>query len=388
MHKLKILFIAGWYPTKQCPVGGVFVKEHAKAAAIYNDITVLYAEASISLQGKRCDISDVVEDGIRTIRIRYPKTRIPKTHTLIYVWHILRAFRKLLKDGWRPDIIHAHVYSAGEPALIIGKLFRIPVVVTEHFTNFATHSLTPRQEKKARFAMSRAEVILPVSEDLKESICNYYGIKNRFRVIPNVVNTRVFFPSGFRSKNINHDRKKRMLCVCILTPRKGIDYLLESLSQLKEKRQDFVLDIVGDGPNRKAYEELVRNLGLSDTVTFHGRQPEVANFMRRCDFFVLPSLYENFGVVYIEAMACGKPVIGTNAGGPKEIISEETGILVPPKDTNALAEAIDCMLDHYQNYSPHEISQYVKERYSYEAVGKKLDSIYREIVTNKTKSRQ
>jgi len=102
--------------------------------------------------------------------------------------------------------------------------------------------------------------------------------------------------------------------------------------------------------------------------------------MRNCDFFVLPSLYENFGVVYIEAMACGKPVIGTNAGGPVEIINKETGILVPPKDQESLINAINYMLDHYQEYSSEKISRYAKENFNYEVVGKKIDEIYRRAI--------
>lgn len=159
---------------------------------------------------------------------------------------------------------------------------------------------------------------------------------------------------------------------------------IKSLYQLKQKRKDFTLDIVvGDGLNRKEYEELTKKLDLDKIIKFYRRQPEVViSFMRNCDFFVLPSLYENFGVVYIEAMACGKPVIGTSAGGPKEIITKETGILVPPKHIDSLTDAIDYMLDHYQDNLPEKISQYAKENFSYEVVGEKINKIYRRLVYN------
>ena len=87
-------------------------------------------------------------------------------------------------------------------------------------------------------------------------------------------------------------------------------------------------------------------------------------------------------MVYIEAIACGKPVIDTTAGGPKEFITKETGILAPPKDVDALIEAIDYMLDHYQDYSPEKISQYANDNFSFEVVGKKLDDIYRDVVVS------
>jgi len=378
--KLNVLFLPAWYPSKKTPVAGIFIQEYAKAGSLYNDVVVLYRE---ELNGKLKKMWEVVtdkkEDGIRTIRIRQKKYPVPKTSFFIYLYSIWKILKKLLREGWKPDIIHAYIYNAGVPAVIIGRKYKIPVVITELATRVAIHSLPILGRTKLRFAMNRASVILPISNDLRGAIENYYGVKNRFQVIPCVVNTEVFYPVLKKNKS----DKKRILSVCILGPRKGIFYLLKALSQLMKKRQDFALDIVGHGPSRKELEELARNLGLDEIVKFHGRQPEVASFMRNCDFFVLPSLYENFGVVYIEAMACGKPVIGTAAGGPKEIITKETGILVPPKNINELTKAIDYMLEHHQDYLPEKISQYAKDKFSHEEVGKQLDRVYHEIVSEK-----
>lgn len=379
-RKLRVLFLPAWYPTEENPVAGIFIKEHAKAVSLYNDVIVLYSEETgEGVKGLSETISDKIEGGIRTIRIKHKKSPLPKTSFFIYIWSIFAAFKKLLKEGWAPDIIHAHVYSAGVPAVILGSLYNIPGVITEHYTNFATLSLTSMERRKAIFAMRKARIILPVSDDLRKAIQDHYGVKNSFYVIPNVVNTEIFYPLLSEVTSENHS-KKRMLLVAILTPRKGVSYLLEALSQIKNKRQDFYLDIVGDGPNRQEYEKMAKRMGLNGMVKFHGRLPEIDSFMKRCDFFVLPSLYENFGVVYIEAMACGKPVIATNAGGAKEIINEEVGLLVPPKDVNTLIEAVDYMLDHYQEYSSEKIAQYVKDKFSYLVVGKKLDDIYTRII--------
>jgi len=237
---------------------------------------------------------------------------------------------------------------------------------------------------RLRFAMNRAQAILPVSHDLGGAIKDYYGIKKRIHVVPNVVDTEVFHPSAFPAKPTNRGKKK-MLLVAVLQPRKGIPDLLKALKQISSQRQDFVLDVVGDGPNRSEYEQLAKDLGLNNMVKFHGRQAEIVEFIRECDFFVLPSLYENFGVVYIEAMACGKPVIATNAGGPREIVNKDVGILVPPKDVKALKEAIEYMLDNYQNYSPERIARYAKENFGYVAVGQMLDRIYKSLSKEKEK---
>ena len=114
-------------------------------------------------------------------------------------------------------------------------------------------------------------------------------------------------------------------------------------------------------------------------VIFHGTKAkqEVVECMRQCDFLVSPSLFETFGVVIIETLACGKPVIATRSGGPEEILNKETGILVPQKDIDALANAIDYMLSHHGEYSSEKIARYAHEKFSFQAVGHALDEIYR-----------
>lgn len=419
-YRLKVLFLPAWYPSEVNPVAGIFVREHAKAASLYNDIVVLYAYAGLLPQLKGLyRVSDELEDGIRTIRVRchgisaYVNKLIPnrlrKTtkkqsgtqpssesggkvkltrlwriparmiSSLLYSYYlgIFAGFRRLVLEGWKPDVIHAHVFTAGVPAVILGKIYNIPVVINERWSGFPLGELTLFNRIRARFAMNRAELILPTSDYLGKHI-EAYGIKNKFRVVPNVINPEIFHPLTSPNRR-EEDEPKKLLSVTRLVPVKGVPYLLEALRKIKDKRDDFTLDIVGYGVNRGEYEDLAKKLGLGGVVTFHGLKlkAEVAKFMQRCDFFVQPSLQETFGVVYIEAMACGKPVIATSVGGPRETVNDDTGILVSPKDTEALKEAIEYMLDNYQNYSPEKIAQYANERFSYETVGSMLNAVYR-----------
>lgn len=378
--RLKILFIAGWYPSKSNRVYGTFIKEHAKAVSLYNDVIVIYSEGIKRLINKLFKVEDNVEDGIRTLRLCYRKSPITKTTYFIYLWSMFEIFRKLRRTGWKPDIIHAHVFLAGVPAVILGKIYKIPVVITEHWSGFPRHMLGKLDLVKARFALNRAKIVLPVSKNLESSIKSY-GINNRFEVIYNVADIHTFYPS--LKKDVN--KIKKILLIASLLPVKGIPYLLQSLAQLKQKRQNFSLEIVGDGPNREEYEKLTMEFGLVKEVKFTGlkSKSEIAEFMRNSDFFVLPSLWENLPCVLIEAMASGLPIIASNVGGIPEILNKENSILIPPKDINALASAIDYMLDHYQEYSSDKISQYAKEKFSYETVGLKLDKIYNRILYEK-----
>jgi glycosyltransferase involved in cell wall biosynthesis len=402
--QLKILFIPAWYPSINSPSYCIFMREYARAAAISNEVIILYSEAANSFDS---GISNGFEDGIRVIRVKYGgiyaglrkilgiaknKTQISKPlarrasstakilsypqeiiANILCYWSILLAFWKLYRNGWKPDIIHAHVYTSGVPAILIGKIYKIPVIITEHFSGILVHTLNRLERMKLRFAMNNANAILPVSQMLGDALKDFYGIKTKTIVVPNTVNVKRFCLVDNRDKQRN---KTKILTVCDLIPLKGINYLLEALSQIRESRRGFFLDIVGDGPQRVEYEMLVNQKGLNDFVKFHGMQLRVEDFMKECDFFVSPSLYETFGVVIIEAMACGKPVIATNLGGQKEIISKETGILIPPQNVEALKKAIDYMLDHHGNYSEERIRNRIICNYSYAAVGALLDEIY------------
>ena len=121
-RKLRILFLPAWYPSEEHPVAGVFIREHAQAASLHNDVVVLYSEETgQGLKGLSKTISDKIEDGIRTIRIKHKKSPIPKASLFIYIWSIFAPFRWLLKEGWMPDVIHAHVFRAGLPAVILAR---------------------------------------------------------------------------------------------------------------------------------------------------------------------------------------------------------------------------------------------------------------------------
>lgn len=379
--RLKILFLAGWYPTEDNPIGGIYIKEHSLAASLYNEVTVLFGYDSPESFRGLYQIQEVMEDEIKIIKIRYSPSLISRIvffRYLFYLWSIFKCFWHLQKKGYKPDVIHSHIFFTALPAVILGKLYRIPVVVTEHWSSFFTKSLSWRSRWIARFGMGRANMILPVSKALQERI-ESYGIKNKFCIVPNTVNTKIFYPLDKDPRFL--DQTKKILIVGGLTPIKGGSYLIYALAKVKEKRNDFVLDMVGEGPLRKEYETLSDTLGLREVIKFHGLKPkqEVAQFMRKCDFLVLPSLWESLGCTLIEALACGKPVIASAVGGVKEIVNPEVGILVPPQDIEALAQAIEIMLDKYPGYAADKLAQYAEERFGYHAIGLHLTQIYREV---------
>jgi len=378
---MHILFITSWYPSGKNPVSGVFVKELAKAASLYDDIIVLHALAD-KIKGIY-EISDNREDDIRVVRVKYKMSGTSFVSYLLYMISIFIAFIRIRKEYL--DLIHAHVYfPAGIMAIILGKIFKLPVIIEEHaeiVDKYRQYNVWKKLKdfvrvKLAKFTLNKAQLLVIVSKSLQEHI-ESFGIKSRCKIVPNVVNMRFFSQTPK-----NKDGKKRIIFIGILTPRKGIPYLLDAIKIVISKRKDFFLDIVGNGPFIGDYKRMAEELDITEVVKFHGKITDVKKLklLQTSDFMVLPSLYESFGVVLIEAMACGKPVITTLSGGQKEFVNKDNGILVPPKDSEALAEAIDYMLDHYSDYSPEKISRYVLERFSPKVVGRQLHETYLEVI--------
>jgi glycosyltransferase involved in cell wall biosynthesis len=380
LRRLSVLLIPWWYPSEEDPILGRFVREHAEAISLCSDVVVLYSSlASKPIQGLYQIRSDALEDGIRTIRVSYRRSPIPRTTFFMYILSVLGGHKHLVESGFRADVFHAHEFGAGVAAVLLGTIKRRPSLITEHWSGFPRHLLRPSDHVLARFAFGRADIVCPVSENLKQHI-EAYGIAGTFRVIPNPVNTALFYPGPPRKPW--KDGKKHILFVGMLIPIKGLHHLLEALGHLKSKRDDFVLDVVGDGPDRAQNERLARNLGLDRLVRFHGTMTseEVAEFMRRSEFLVSPSLWETMGVALIEAMACGKPVIASDVGGVRETVAPESGVLVNPADVDALSEAIVFFLDECHGYSPEGISQVARSRYAFGVIGAEYSRVYRRLI--------
>ncbi|MBU1148816.1 glycosyltransferase, partial [Patescibacteria group bacterium] len=286
--------------------------------------------------------------------------------------------KNLSKQGWKPDIIHANIHSAGLPSVILGKWFKVPVVITIHSSAFPRQLLAKIDKMLARIALNRVKLILPVSNRLLQSL-KTYGIKNKFIILPNTYNPEIFYQQKTTNQFLN---TKKILMVASLIPIKGIPYVLDAISKLKVKRTDFELDIISDGSYKTEYINLVKKYKIEKLVRFlgHKNKFEVADYMRKCQFFVLCSLWENLPCVLIEAMACGKPILATDVGGINELVNDNQGILIPSKDAKELERKIDFFLDNYQNYSAEKISKYASDNYSYNVIGKKLDGIYQQIM--------
>src|SRR4030042_3300364 len=383
LNRLKILFITAWYPNSKNPMDGVFVRDHAKSVVQYDDAIVIHL-SSPSHTGKLWELETETDhslsEGIPTYHLSTRKLPIPGLTYLIFLWAIWRVFCLFRNKGFLPDIIHAHIYSTGVPAVIIGNLYHIPVVITEHSTAFPRKALSRQQLWKARFAFHYADRVIVVSQSLQIAIENF-SVHAKFQIISNAVDQNIFYPStpphivGLR---------KRLLFVNRLIFIKGLEDLLKSLTILDIHRKDWHLDICGDGRLKSECEQLVTLLGLDEKITLHGylSKQTIAEIMRQSDIFILPSHVETFSVVTAEALSCGLPALATRCGGPEEFITPAVGRLVPVGKPEILAKELDWMLDHLEEFSPEKIREYAMSRFSFARIGSQNHSLYESLLEN------
>ncbi|WP_296861332.1 glycosyltransferase family 4 protein [uncultured Methanobrevibacter sp.] len=283
------------------------------------------------------DLKDI--DGIHVIGTE--GINIPGIRGLMFERNAKKALNQLLKEV-DIDIIHGHyLFPAGAAACDVGSKHNIKTYVTAHGSDmFEMYKKQSFMRPFIKKVLKKADVVFAVSNALKDEILatGVEGIEAKTRLYWNSVDINKFSKDN---KNLleNHG-KPIVLFVGNLIKRKNVNLILEAK---KQSKVDYELVIVGDGPLKKDLENKVKSENISD-VRFLGSRNDVENIIPGCDVLVLPSFSESFGLVLIEALACEKPVIGSNVGGITEIITDEVGLLINPYDSSSLRSAIDKMI--------------------------------------------
>lgn len=243
------------------------------------------------------------------------------------------------------------------------------------------YSFIHMQKRVAR-TLSR---ILTVSRCAREDIRQDFGIpRKRFRIVPNGINTDLFYPQP----DVPRESNRIIVTNSADTPLKGLAYLLEAVSTLRQRRP-VRLVVIGQPKPNGPIERLVRKLDLGGHVTFTGRISNAA-FVRqyaRASMAVVPSVYEGFGLPAGEAMACGVPVITTTGGALPEVVGD-AGILVPPRDSAALTAAIEDLLAHPDKASAlgQQGYQRVQAHFTWQRAAEKTIAVYREVIDDHRRS--
>ena len=398
-----IVFLARWYPHRYDPMFGLFVQRHAEAAVLFNDITVVYCQpiepqsrdvstipmnnkqdivdASMHYNKKYFEIVRTIENNVDTIRIYYKKPKNKIMSLLRFYRANMIGLRLGRKDGRgepRPcDLIHVHILTRlGVVAWIQKLLHKTPYIITEHWSRYLSGNDFGGFIRKlaTKIVVRDAKLVTTVTENLAKAMQNH-GLKNdNYVVLPNVVNLGIFHISEKK----NNTPCKIIHVSCFEDKSKNISGLLESLKIVEQKGIDFQCTLIGDGMDFDLMKAKAEELQLINKVSFTGllEGQKLADELASGDFLVLSSNYENMPVVILEALASGLPVVSTNVGGIKEMIDETKGILVEPRNKEALAEAIIKMIKTHNEYDPDYLRKSVIEKYGYESVGRMLSDMY------------
>jgi glycosyltransferase involved in cell wall biosynthesis len=371
-RRRRVLVVPAWYPWPDLPGLGSFCRDQAEAVSRLHDVIVLTWRRDTGLS-KPFVISEAIEDGLLTFRIRMRPASRPRLGTLLTVMAVLVVLARLTLRGWRADVVHAHEFQVGIPGIVAAAVSRAPLIISEHWSALALRRLQAGEIERARRYFRRATVVSPVSHDLARRIAGLTGTTT-VTPVPNPVDTELFVPGEPRDSS----SAVRLLAVGNLTAIKGHRVLVDAMGALVDSISGVSLDVVGDGELRDELEERARASGVAPHVRFRGRlsRHDVAAMMRRADILVLPSLWENLPCVLLEATSTGLPVVATRVGGTAEIVDASNGQLVEPGSETSLVDGIVQVISRRDQYDPGAMHQTADRRYGYGAIARTWTDVY------------
>lgn len=302
-----------------------------------------------------------------------------------------RALRRLIAmtRGGGFDLLHAHSSKAGAIARVAARLTRTPAVYTPHCFGFVGPVSPVRKVAstvvEAALCRLTDAIVCVADEERRVALRHHVAPATRLHVVHNGSPTcdgtaeplpdLADLPPGLVAG-----------CVSVLRPQKGVDVFVQAAADVLERRPDASLVVVGDGDRRAELEALAATLGVADRMRFTAFAPPSARALRSLDVFVLPSRWEAFPISVLEALACGVPQVATDVGGTAEAVVEgETGLLVPPEDPRALADAIVALLDAPERRASMAAASRARhaEHFTVDAMAAATAGVYREALATR-----
>lgn len=388
MNKIKVLWLASWYPNKENPSIGDFIQRQAVATAPLVEIKVLCFVASSSVDKTEID-SITHHSSLKEIIVYYPNAEGKYLYRIRKKYNYFKAVSSGLKEahnqGWRPDILHLHIlFPLAWVALFDQRWSRLPLIVSEHASHYALKNLPlsaiTRAFGKATLQVAKAVVV--VSQSLVESM-KMKGFFGNFVIIPNVVELTSV------PKSINRTGIFKWVHASTLAPEiKNIDGLLRVIKELVDNGYNVHLTLLGGSEvSQQLYTKEVHRLGLEAVVRLESElsHKEALAMMAQHDAMVHFSNYETFGLSVLEALRLGLPVITTDTGVAGDWIDERSGVIVPVKDEQALYKGMIKIMNNYTDYDTEHLAKRMDNTLNAEAIGKAIYDLYAETMKSCSK---
>lgn len=396
---MKVLVISHMYPSSVNEAAGIFVHEQVRALANAGiEVRVIsptpwtpWPVKHLSRKWKAISeiLREVVWEGIPVYYPRY--LAFPRAWFFASSgWRMYRGIKRLVKTLYREfpfDLIHAHVaLPDGYAGAALAEDFSCPLVVTIHGQDLqhTVHRDSGCRSALAR-ALERATRVIVVSRKLERLMERFFpSEKGKVVRVPNGIDPKKI-AMAMTTRYRGDVGNPMVVSVSNLVKTKGVDFNLEAIHQLRNKYRTVKYVVVGGGPEAHALAEMARRLHLEEHVKFMGRVPhqQALRYIAAGDVFSLPSWQEGFGIVYLEAMACGKPVVGCKGEGIEDFVEHGvTGLLVKPRSVDSLVEALDFLLSHPNEAKAigERARRLVLENYTWERNAEKTIEVYKEIL--------
>lgn len=390
-----MLVLSRSYPNNVMDVLGLWVRSQVREVSRFCDVKVVspvpYCPPVPGLPENYTRFRRVarrLQDG--SIESIHPRMFIGpgySTHTTEWLLYLLavRPTLKAIRRDFPFDVIHAQfTYPDGVAAVHLGRRFGVPVVITEQNIWGPWLNQYPSVRARSIQAAKASACQIAISQAVRRTIEQFAGRLDTLVVIPDGVDGSEFTPrpAGLTA------RTDQILFVGAVRPVKGVDVLLRALRVMADHGRSVRLNVVGAAffntyqREEGRLKQMVDDLEIADRVHFLGKQPlpQLVRHMQESGAIVLPSRAESLGMVLIEALACGTPVVATRCGGPEDIVNDRVGVLVSPEDPEALARGIEHVLDHRASYEPRQLRAHALEHFGIEYVGQRLLDVYEDAV--------
>ncbi len=334
-------------------------------------------------------------DGIKVYRA---STELGHPNFLTWVLMFNHFLSKRMADITKTvdfDVMHVHDWLAAFSGISFKHYMKKPIILTMHSTEVGRaqglHSPDSFSINGIEWwATYEADRVIVCSHSMKNEICDHFNLpREKVDIIPNAIDASKYeIPVDRGAVRQRYGVKwgeKLILCVGRLVPQKGVEYFIRAIPHIAKKYPEAKFIIVGEGWSRDILEEEAKASSYANKITFTGfaSDKQVIELMTSADVLVVPSIYEPFGIVALEGMATGVPVVASQVGGLAEVIDhDKTGVFVYPRSPESLAWGIDKVLsdpDHAKQLTKNA-KEKLHKAYSWEAVAMKTVEVYKKVV--------
>lgn len=400
MNSKKVLILTRLFPNDTNKVKGIFVENLVNKQAEQKDyhFTVIapvpYSNnllSKLSEKFKKWN-GHSKEISKSNYMAYYPKfIKFPSSYGLEWFFILICVWCFIKKNKMQFDIIHSHwLYPDAIAAIILAKLLKIKVVVHNHEAQMSFHTDKRLIKLYLRFFLKKTDLVIPVSKSAEVELIKSIGISPssiRTKIINNGVDLN-------KLQNLNSKKAKEILglnenelhfiTIGTLNYKKGHDILIRALGLLKKFHSEikFNWHVLGEGQDKELIQKLIVENNIDKETVLYGNvdYKNIGLYISACDFFMLTSRHESFGIVFLEALICGKPILGNKVGGVPEFINEFSGVLVTAEDVNDTYNGILKLIN--KKWDTEFIMNYYTNHYDLSNFAVSINDTYDSLISN------